>query len=119
MKGAGFGAAMGLAYFLLGFVFWTLRGRRLSDLSSDFLSQAVAVYVLGGAATGLLVGLAQPLITSLGRSMAVFFAASLPLATGVRWLFYSESVGAAPVAVLAGFFAMIGGTMYWNRDINS
>lgn len=109
---------MGVVYFLLGFVFWTVRGRALSELSVHFLATAAQVFVLGGVVTGAIVGVVQPHITSLSRSMAVFGVASVPLAIGIHWLFHDPFSGRQPisVAVLAAFGGLIGGTYYWNAE---
>lgn len=120
LRAAAIGGLVGLIYFGLSGVLWTIRGHTASEVPEGAWLSLFVVYVLGATVAGAVVGFMQPGITSLYRAIGVFVFASVPLAIGFNNLFYpSESMQykepTPRVIGLTLFFGFIGGIAYWRR----
>lgn len=115
-----FGGKVGLVYLGLGALLWTVRGHLLAELPAVTWFAVSAVFVLGGATAGGVVGAMEPSITSPYRAIAVFAFACVPLAVGINEVFFPSATlhykNPIPRHVtLALFLGAVAGMVYWTR----
>ena len=121
LKGAGEAFGMAVAYILLGLLLWVVRGRSLRQLPADTFSVMLSVYVVGALVAGALIGLVQPLLTTLPRILVAHTLAAVPFAMGINALFFQSPELAhrdptGRVLLIALFLGTIFGTAYWKQD---